>query len=106
MPTATAPLRALAAELRASSVPPDPSDLIAVRAVHLTLWRFTIANARHDTSSHVDGISSPVIETLHTVLRAAYHMAAGVVVRDRHGDEYYHELALLSALELLGGVDP
>jgi len=56
MPTATAPLRAIAAELRASPVPPDPSDLITVNAVHLALWRSTIANARHATSSYVNGM--------------------------------------------------
>jgi len=59
MPTATAPLRAIAAELRASPVPPDPSDLITVNAVHLALWRSTIANARHATSS-VGGGAAPL----------------------------------------------
>jgi len=87
-------------------VPPDPSALTTVRAVHLALWRSTIANACHHTSSHVDGISSPAIETLHTVVRAAYHLAGGIVVHDRLGEGYDHERALLSALELRGDVDP
>jgi len=86
-------------------VPPDPSALTTVRAVHLALWRSTIANACHNTS-HVDGISSPAIETPHTVVRAAYHLAGGIVAHDRLGEGYYHERALLSALALLEDVDP
>lgn len=105
MPTATAPLRAIAAELRASPVPPGPSDLIAVNAVHLALWRFTIANARHAPSSYVAGPSPYDIEALHAVLRAAYHLAGGGVVRDRGDQGYYHELALVEALELLRDID-
>jgi len=105
MPTATAPLRAIAAELRASPVPPDPSDLITVNAVHLALWRSTIANARHAPSSYVAGPSTYDIEALHAVLRAAYHLVGGGVVRDRGDQGYYHELALIEALELLRDID-
>ncbi len=101
VPTTTISLAAIAAELRASPVPPDPSDLIAVNAVHLALWRFTIANARHAPSSYVAGPATYDIEALHAVLRAAYHLAGGVVVRDRGDQGYYHELALVEALELL-----
>jgi len=35
-----------------------------------------------------------------------YRLAGGIVAHDRLGEGYYHELALLSALELLGDVDP
>ncbi len=41
------------------------------------------------------------MEALHAVLRAAYHLAGGVVVRDQGDQGYYHELALVEALELL-----
>ncbi len=92
--TTTAPLQTLAADLSATTSPPDPSDLIAVSSVHPALWRAAVSVDRH--------VSASTVEILHAVLGAAYHLQRGVVVRDRHGDGYYHELALVEALALLG----
>jgi len=96
--TTTAPLRALAADLAATSSPSDPLDLIAVSSVHLALWRAAVATDRH--------VSASIVEALHAVLVAAYHLQRGVVVHDRHGEGYYHELALVEALALIGNTGP
>ena len=92
--TTTTPLQTLAADLSATSSPPDPSDLIAISSVYLALWRAAVDADRH--------VSMSTVETIHAVLGAAYHLQRGVVVRDRHGEHYYHELALVEALALLG----
>ncbi len=97
-PPTTAPLHTLAADLSATTSTPDPSDLIAVSSVHLALWRAAVAVDRQ--------VSASTIETLHAVLVAAYHLQSGGVVRDRHGEGYYYELALVEALTLLGGTGP
>ena len=94
----TAPLHTLVADLSATASPPDPSDLIAVSSVHLALWRAAVATDRH--------VSASTVETLHAVLVATYHLQSGGVVRDRHGEDYYHELALVEALALLGDTGP
>lgn len=91
--TTIAPFLTLAVKLAATSSPPDPSDLIAVSSIHLALWRTAVAADRQASAS--------TVETLHAVLCAAYHLRRGVVVRDRRGEGYYHELALVEALTLL-----
>jgi len=96
--TTTAPLQTLAADLNATSSPPDPSDLIAISSVHLALWRAAVAVDRQASAS--------TVETLHAVLVAVYHLQSGVVVRDRHDEGYYHELALVEALALLEDTGP
>jgi hypothetical protein len=96
--TTTAPLQTLSADLNATSTPPDPSDLIAVSSVHLALWRAAVAADRH--------VSAAIVEALHAVLVASYHLQCGVVVRDRHGEGYYHEIALVEALALLEDTGP
>lgn len=96
--TTTAPLQTLAADLAATSSPPDPSDLIAVSSVHLALWRAAVATDRH--------VSAAIVEALHAVLVASYHLKGGVAIRDRHGEHYYHELALVEALALIGDTCP
>ncbi len=97
-PMTTAPLHTLAADLSATTSPPDPSDLVAVSSVHLALWRAAVTVDRH--------VSASTVETLHTVLIAAYHLQSSVVVHDRHGEGYYHELALVDALALFGDTGP
>ncbi len=94
----TAPLHALAADLAVTSSPPDPSDLIAISIVHLALWHAAVAVDRQASAS--------TVEALHAVLVAAYHLKGGVVVHDRHGEGYDHELALVEALALLGDTGP
>jgi len=96
--TTIAPFQTLAANLAATSSPPDPSDLIAISSVHLALWRAVVAADRHTSAS--------TVETLHAVLVAAYHLKGGGVVRDHDGDGYYHELALVGALALLEDTNP
>ncbi len=51
-------------------------------------------------------VSASTVETLHAILAAAYHLQSGVVVRDRHGEGYDHELALVEALALFGDKGP
>jgi len=94
--TTIAPFQTLAVNLAATSSPPDPSDLIAVSSIHLALWRTAVVADRQTSAS--------TVETLHAVLVAAYHLQGGVVVHDRHGEGYYHELALVEALALLGDI--
>ncbi len=94
--TTIAPFQTLAANLAATSSPPDPSDLIAISSVHLALWRAAVAADRQASAS--------TVEALHAVLVATYYFQGGVVVRDRHGAGYYHELALVEALALLGDI--
>ena len=89
-PTPVAPLRALAAALTAS--PDDAEALIAVPAVHLTLWSHAW---RADPAMSVSGV-----EALHVVLAAAYHLAGGYVSRHA-GIGYYHEPTLAEAIQMI-----
>jgi len=96
--TTTAPFQTLVADLSATTIPPDPSDLIAVSSIHLALWHAAVAADRH--------VSAAIVEALHAVLVAAYHLKGGVVVHDHHGEGYYHEIALVEALTLIGDTGP